>query len=229
MSKKIWLDYTQTERNASYVTQALSHSDNWLGVSTVFGEKTAAVSADEWKQFAEKQLPVVCGFEGPIAAFPNEENHRSPVAGMKKELEKADAFWIVCLGPLTNIAAFLHCEPEIAKRIEGILILGGGAFTGDARAGVEKSFAADPEAASIVLQSGLPLFLIPYEMQTNPLLLAEELETWDWEESFVEVDLWGVHTRGASIIDFGSKISGKKKNARVLTGKGGQRILAHGH
>jgi inosine-uridine nucleoside N-ribohydrolase len=68
----------------------------------------------------------------------------------------ATGLWIVAVGPLTNVALALQRAPEIAQRIAGISIMGGGTF-GNATAAAEFNIWADPEAADVVFRSGAPV------------------------------------------------------------------------
>lgn len=63
----------------------------------------------------------------------------------------------VALGPLTNIALLLRQVPEIVENLAGILFMGGSAGGGNATAVAEFNIWHDPEAAAIVLDSGVPL------------------------------------------------------------------------
>jgi len=64
---------------------------------------------------------------------------------------------IVAVGPLTNLALALRCAPEIASRITEISLMGGSATVGNSAPVSETNIAIDPEAASIVFTSGVPI------------------------------------------------------------------------
>jgi purine nucleosidase len=63
------------------------------------------------------------------------------------------------LGPLTNIALALAQAPELADRIERIVLMGGARDLGNVTPAAEFNFYVDPHAAQIVLQSGVPIVL----------------------------------------------------------------------
>ncbi len=67
-----------------------------------------------------------------------------------------DGIWLVPTGPLTNIALALRLAPEIADRIRGISLMGGGSF-GNRTVMGEFNIWADPEAAHVVFDAGVPL------------------------------------------------------------------------
>jgi inosine-uridine nucleoside N-ribohydrolase len=66
---------------------------------------------------------------------------------------RAPGLWIVAVGPLTNVAHALRRAPELAQRVAGISIMGGGTF-GNATAAAEFNIWADPEAADVVFGCG---------------------------------------------------------------------------
>lgn len=64
---------------------------------------------------------------------------------------------IVTIGPLTNLAAALTLAPDLARKIKKLWILGGSAgICGNLTEYAEYNVGSDPEAAEIVLQSGVP-------------------------------------------------------------------------
>ncbi|MFJ6995559.1 nucleoside hydrolase [Streptomyces sp. NPDC003090] len=67
---------------------------------------------------------------------------------------------LVPTGPLTNIAAFLLAHPELADRIERIVLMGGSTERGNRTPAAEFNILADPEAADVVFRSGLHLTMI---------------------------------------------------------------------
>jgi pyrimidine-specific ribonucleoside hydrolase len=66
---------------------------------------------------------------------------------------------IVALAPQTNLALLLRQHPELAPRIERILFMGGSASVGNATPVAEFNVWHDPEAAAIVIDSGVPTFM----------------------------------------------------------------------
>ena len=71
--------------------------------------------------------------------------------------ESAEPVTLIPVGPLTNIALFIATYPEVAKKLEGILLMGGSASMGNVTATAEFNIWHDPEAAHIVFNSGLPI------------------------------------------------------------------------
>ena len=78
------------------------------------------------------------------------------------------------LGPLTNIAEALTKAPDIAARIQQIVLMGGAYFeVGNVTPTAEFNIFVDPEAAHIVFRSGVPITLLPLDV-THKVLLTDE-------------------------------------------------------
>ncbi len=65
---------------------------------------------------------------------------------------------LVVTGPMTNIALALRSDPSLGDLIASISFMGGGTF-GNRTAMSEFNFWADPHAAAVVVNSGLPLIM----------------------------------------------------------------------
>jgi inosine-uridine nucleoside N-ribohydrolase len=73
----------------------------------------------------------------------------------------SDGLTIIAIGPLTNLAAALLADPDLANQLERVVVMGG-AFTvpGNVTPMAEFNLFMDPEAAQIVLESGVrPIFV----------------------------------------------------------------------
>ncbi len=80
---------------------------------------------------------------------------------------------IICTGPLTNIAALLTGFPESAKMIKELVIMGGAYGVTEYDVGnvtpvAEFNIYADPEAAKIVFESGVPLTAVGLDVTMDP-------------------------------------------------------------
>ncbi|CAI2344860.1 unnamed protein product [Caenorhabditis sp. 36 PRJEB53466] len=90
---------------------------------------------------------------------------------------------LVGLGPLTNIALALRKDPEIAQRLQKVVIMGGnylGVGNTQSNSTAEFNFLMDPEAAQIVL-SAIHTTIVPWD--TCFFKGPEYSEEVDYEES----------------------------------------------
>ena len=84
---------------------------------------------------------------------------------------------LLCIGPLTNIAkAILTCPIEM-KKVKGIVLMGG-AFEvyGNVTLSAEFNVYADPHAAQVVFESGIPVTIVPLDVTHQVLLDAGQFE-----------------------------------------------------
>ena len=86
---------------------------------------------------------------------------------------------LVALGPLTNIATALLWAPDIAEKVERVVIMGG---TGEHGPGnisptAEFNFWVDPEAVRVVLRSGMPLELVGWDISITSAVITDERRT----------------------------------------------------
>jgi len=72
---------------------------------------------------------------------------------------------LVTLGPLTNIAMALSRRPEIATKVGRCVVMGGApCCEGNVTPAAEYNIWVDPDAARIVMRSGLPIELIGWQL-----------------------------------------------------------------
>ena len=82
---------------------------------------------------------------------------------------------IVPLGPLTNIAEFMMCYPDLICKIERLVLMGGGALTyGNVTPTAEYNFWHDPEAARIVFQSGVSITMAGLDVTEKALVTPQD-------------------------------------------------------
>src|ERR1700738_1459137 len=72
---------------------------------------------------------------------------------------------IVTLGPLTNLAMALLREPKLAASVKRCVVMGGApCCAGNVTPAAEYNIWVDPEAARIVVHSGLPLEMVGWQL-----------------------------------------------------------------
>ena len=98
------------------------------------------------------------------------------VACLRRAAADSAPLTVCTLGPLTNIGLALAKAPDIVAGI-GRIISMGGAFTalGNRRPWAEFNFLADPHAARIVLNSGVPVEMLPLDVTFQALATPERL------------------------------------------------------
>lgn len=75
------------------------------------------------------------------------------------------------LGPLTNIALALRKAPDIAERIQEIVLMGGAYFeVGNITPAAEFNIYVDPEAAAVVFGCGAPITVMPLDVTHKALV-----------------------------------------------------------
>lgn len=79
---------------------------------------------------------------------------------------------LIGIGPLTNIAIALRGDPALSKSIKSILLMGGSLSGGNVTPSAEFNFYVDPEAASIVFNSGVPITMVGLDV-TRKVELTE--------------------------------------------------------
>lgn len=102
----------------------------------------------------------------PPSTRPVEKTHA--VEWLRQTLTaSADPITIICLAPQTNLAVFLTMYPHLAEKIERVIFMGGAVGTGNATPVAEFNVWHDPEAAHIVLQSGIPTLMYGLDVFTQ--------------------------------------------------------------
>ena len=168
-----------------------------VGITTVSGnvelEKTTR-NALVTCQIAGIAAPVHAGAARPLVAEPRHAQFIHGESGLDgprlPDLERStasddavrflvdtvrsrDDLWLVAVGPLTNIALALRSAPDIAERLQGVAIMGGGISFGNVTPAAEFNIYADPEAAKVVFDAPVRRVLAPLDL-THQLLIDEK-------------------------------------------------------
>lgn len=86
------------------------------------------------------------------------------------------AVTLCALGPLTNLGMALVKAPAIAPRIKEIVLMGGGCFEGgNVTPAAEFNIYVDPEAADVVMRSGVPITMVPLDVSHGMLTTRERV------------------------------------------------------
>ena len=86
---------------------------------------------------------------------------------------------IIPTGPMTNLAAALEKDPEIAHLIGNVTFMGGAlTVEGNVTDVAEANINQDAKAANTVLQSDLPLTMVGLDVTLRTLLTKKETQQW---------------------------------------------------
>ena len=88
---------------------------------------------------------------------------------------------ILAIGPLTNIAMAMRMEVNFARNVKQLVIMGGAIASlpdggGNHTPNAEFNFYVDPEAAQIVLRSGIPIVLSPLNVSRKARFTKESYD-----------------------------------------------------
>jgi inosine-uridine nucleoside N-ribohydrolase len=175
-----------------------------VGITTVSGNAPVARCTANTLLVLEilgaPAVPVVAGASGPLAREPftaAEVHGADGLGGMTcrypapahQATQGAAEFLLemirrlpgeltlIATGPLTNIATAIQRDEETMRRLQGVTVMGGAIrVPGNVGPTTEFNFAADPEAAAIVLGAGLPLRLVPLDVTEQVVLPREAVE-----------------------------------------------------
>lgn len=167
---------------------AAAHQDEieLLAVTTFAGNQTidkVTKNALELVDFYGLKVPVARGQERPLVkeVIHAEEFHGEtglghcvlPETGTKAasdnavffireildDLPKGQQVTFIETAPMTNLALLLRVFPEVKDKIRRIVFMGGAVKGGNVTPAAEFNIYADPEAAKIVFEAGIPLVM----------------------------------------------------------------------
>ncbi len=100
--------------------------------------------------------------------------HHHAVEAMRDLLlSSEEPLVLVPIGPLTNIALLLTLYPECRPSIARIVMMGGSAGRGNHTPNAEFNIYVDPEAASKVFASGIPIVMCGLDVTNQATITAE--------------------------------------------------------
>jgi purine nucleosidase len=120
------------------------------------------------------------GLDGP--ALPEPTMPLQPQHGVDfliDTLRRAEpgAVTLCTLGPLTNIGMALVKAPDIAPKVREIVMMGGAYFeVGNVTPAAEFNIYVDPQAADLVMRSGIPITIIPLDVSHKALTTKPRIQ-----------------------------------------------------
>lgn len=114
------------------------------------------------------------GLNGPVLPDPQmplQDGHAVDFIIDTLRHEDSKSVTLCPLGPLTNIARALQKAPDIADRVQEIVLMGGAYFeVGNITPTAEFNIYVDPEAADIVFKAGIPVTVMPLDVTHKALV-----------------------------------------------------------
>ena len=188
--RKIIIDCDPGHDDVTAIVCALAHPEQLevLGCTTVCGNnlvENVTRNLCQVMTVLEKEVVIAKGYDSPMVveadiqpaahgetglAGPNlPEPKVSPISmhaieWMKEMVLQHEKVTIVALAPLTNVALFLKTYPELKEKIECITLMGGSRTGGNILEKSEFNIYADPHAARIVFESGVPVVMSGLEI-----------------------------------------------------------------
>ena len=170
-----------------------------VAITTVAGNVTVAQSTRNALYTVElcgANVPVYTGADKPLLRtyqnatwfhgrdglgdnnYPAPRQSAASLHAVDAMIEAVDAnpgIVIVTLAPLTNIALALAKKPAIAEKVGRCVIMGGApCCEGNVTPAAEYNIWVDPEAARIVMNSGLPVELVGWHLSRGEAVVRED-------------------------------------------------------
>ncbi len=157
---------TLTERNARIVCELAGRSDMRVFAGCDRPLRHSLVTAEH--------VHGKTGLDGPDLpepTMPLAPGHAVDFIIDTLRTEPAGTVTICPLGPLTNIATAFEKAPDIASRVQEMVLMGGAYFeVGNITPAAEFNIYVDPEAAEIVIKSGCKITIMPLDVTHKALV-----------------------------------------------------------
>lgn len=206
MRKKLILDVDTGIDDAIGILLAVQSEElELIGITTVCGNVSLEAATMNTCKVLDlidaPAIPIVQGSEVPLKRQPHFEHRVHGTDGIGGALQdvvssrgiaggEAADFMIeqvmgnpgditlVCTGPLTNLALAIQREPAIVNNVKEVIYMGGAINgVGNVTPVAEFNMFADPEAASIVLEAGIPkLTQVGLDVTKKALLTEGHME-----------------------------------------------------
>jgi inosine-uridine nucleoside N-ribohydrolase len=152
------------------------------GISVVFGnaplDRGVPIARRLASEFGPEGVEVFAGAAGAADLGTETDATRAMAAALERE-----RLTVLVLGPGTNVATMLKNQPALASRIDRMVAVAGRRpgqrFTTGAtnpRGHRDFNFELDPEAFRILMASGVPLVLAPFEISSKVWIEDADLD-----------------------------------------------------
>lgn len=242
-ARKIIIDTDPGQDDAVAILLALASPDDLevLGVTAVAGNVPLSLTERNARIVVElsgrTDIPVFAGCDAPLSrplvtaehvhgktgldgpqlsdpTMPLQDQHAVDFIIETLRNEAEGTVTLCPLGPLTNIATALQRAPDIASRVQEIVLMGGAYFeVGNITPAAEFNIYVDPEAADIVFKSGIPITVMPLDVTHKVLVTAPRIDAFralgsevgrmvaEWTDFFERFDKEKYGSAGAPLHD----------------------------
>ncbi|HEY3379191.1 MAG TPA: nucleoside hydrolase [Armatimonadota bacterium] len=175
-------------------------------ITTTYGNTTVTRATRNARELlarlgVREKIPVYAGADRPLvrpaevapdihgehglgyAAYAFEEEAsahvvEAPGVILRTAAEASEPITLICLGPLTNVALALALDRPLLQAQVAEIVLMGGAPNGNGNITPvsEFNFWCDPEAAQIVLQSGIPIRMVGLNVTRHMVLTRQAVD-----------------------------------------------------
>ncbi len=157
--------------------------NNALRILTMLGRSDIPVAGGALKPLV-RELVIAdnvhgeTGLDGPVLSEPSFEPVKEhAIELMARVIRESDKkVTLVPTGPLTNIALLLATHLDLKDKIERIVLMGGGAETGNWSPAAEFNIYVDPQAADVVFSSGVPITMCGLDVTHRAQIMDEDIE-----------------------------------------------------
>jgi inosine-uridine nucleoside N-ribohydrolase len=200
--------------------------DNTLRVLDAAGAPEVPVAAGATKPFIERTRPEgqFHGEDGlgGVVLPPSERrtSEESATEMLYGQITAArEPVTLVSLAPMTNVALLLTLHADVVEHLDRIVFMGGSASEGNVTAVAEFNVWQDPESATCVVESGLPVTM--YGLDVFNRLLVPEATADRWTES----EHPAVRAAGELLHRRGARTAGSEQDYVGVLGDAGALVL----
>ncbi len=123
------------------------------------------------------ELPAVTAASAEASDRPDSRRSETAPTALARLLDQNPGATVVALGPLTNLAIALNLYPDVSDAIGRLVVMGGAIETGNITPFAEFNFYADPEAVQFVLNTGMPLEVVPWDACVALKFTGEDMQS----------------------------------------------------
>jgi len=129
------------------------------------------------RRIASPEIHGESGLDGPAFGTPTVPLDPGHAVDVISEASRAhDNLVVVATGPLTNVATAFARDPDLPRRLQRVVLMGGAIGVGNVTPAAEFNIGADAEAARAVFESGVPITMVPLETTHRALATSEVIE-----------------------------------------------------